>query len=125
MIKWPDDHSGYLLSLHVHPCMPGEIGIDTFIQNIDHYGLPASTLTYNGGVYRSRFYLRPKRFRIPLVVARCSLEERFSRSPPNPGENRTHLPNSETMAGNQTTRTCNTSSWNSSKPPTPKDATGP
>ncbi len=55
IINWLDDHSRYLLSLHAHPRITGEIVIDTFSQNIDHYGLPASTLTDNGSVYTSRF----------------------------------------------------------------------
>jgi len=44
-----------LLSLQAHPRITGEIVIDTFRHNIDHYGLPASTLTDNGSVYASRF----------------------------------------------------------------------
>lgn len=55
IINWLDDHSRYLLSLHAHPRITGEIVIDTFIQNIDHYGPPASTLTDNGTVYTARF----------------------------------------------------------------------
>ncbi|MCF8550239.1 MAG: IS481 family transposase [Pontimonas sp.] len=55
IINWLDDHSRYLLSLHAHPRITGEIVIDTFSHNIDHYGLPASTLTDNGSVYTSRF----------------------------------------------------------------------
>jgi transposase InsO family protein len=55
IINWLDDHSRYLLSLHAHPRITGEIVIDTFSHNIDHYGLPASTLTDNGTVYTSRF----------------------------------------------------------------------
>jgi transposase InsO family protein len=55
IINWIDDNSRYLLSLHAHPRITGEIVIDTFSQNIDHYGPPASTLTDNGSVYTSRF----------------------------------------------------------------------
>lgn len=55
IINWLDDHSRYLLSLHAHPRITGEIVIDTFSQNTEDYGLPASTLTDNGSVYTSRF----------------------------------------------------------------------
>lgn len=55
IINWLDDYSRYLLSLHAHPRITGEIVIDTFSHNIDHYGLPASTLKDNGSVYPSRF----------------------------------------------------------------------
>jgi transposase InsO family protein len=55
IINWLDDHSRYLLSLHAHPRITGEIVIDTFSQNIDHYGPPESTLTDNGTVYTARF----------------------------------------------------------------------
>jgi transposase InsO family protein len=55
IINWLDDHSRFLLSLHAHPRITGAIVIDTFSHNIDHYGLPASTLTDNGSVYTSRF----------------------------------------------------------------------
>ena len=55
IINWLDDHSRYLLSLHAHKRITGDIVIDTFSQNIDHYGPPASTLTDNGTVYTARF----------------------------------------------------------------------
>jgi transposase InsO family protein len=55
IINWLDDHSRYLLSLHAHPSITGDIVIDTFSENIDHYGPPESTLTDNGSVYTSRF----------------------------------------------------------------------
>jgi transposase InsO family protein len=55
IINWLDDHSRFLLSLHAHPRITGDIVIDTFTQNTDHYGLPESTLTDNGSVYTSRF----------------------------------------------------------------------
>lgn len=50
-----DDQSRYLLSLHAHPGIAGEIMADTFRQKIEHYGLPASTLTDDGSVCTSRF----------------------------------------------------------------------
>lgn len=55
IINWLDDHSRFLLSLHAHPRITGEIVIDTFSENIDQYGPPESTLTDNGSVYTSRF----------------------------------------------------------------------
>jgi transposase InsO family protein len=55
IINWLDDHSRYLLSLHAHPRITGDIVIDTFSHNTDHYGLPESTLTDNGSVYTARF----------------------------------------------------------------------
>jgi transposase InsO family protein len=55
IINWLDDHSRFLLSLHAHPRITGDIVIDTFTQNSETYGLPQSTLTDNGSVYTSRF----------------------------------------------------------------------
>lgn len=55
IINWLDDHSRFLLSLHAHSRITGEIVIDTFSANINEYGPPASTLTDNGTVYTARF----------------------------------------------------------------------
>jgi transposase InsO family protein len=55
IINWLDDHSRFLLSLHAHTRITGDIVIDTFSHNINNYGPPASTLTDNGTVYTSRF----------------------------------------------------------------------
>ena len=55
IINWLDDHSRFLLSLQAHPRITGEIVIDTFSENINNYGPPASTLTDNGTVYTARF----------------------------------------------------------------------
>lgn len=55
IINWLDDHSRFLLSLHAHSRITGDIVIDSFTSNINEYGTPASTLTDNGTVYTARF----------------------------------------------------------------------
>ena len=55
IIDWLDDHSRLLLSLTVFTRVTGHDVANTFIDNINTYGPPASTLTDNGSVYTSRF----------------------------------------------------------------------
>jgi hypothetical protein len=45
IINWLDDHSRYLLTSHAYPRVTGQIVITTFINIIEPYGLPQSTLT--------------------------------------------------------------------------------
>lgn len=55
ILNWLDDHSRMLLSITAFNRVTGEAVVDTFTNNINHYGPPASTLTDNGSVYTSRF----------------------------------------------------------------------
>ena len=55
IIDWLDDHSRLLLSLTVLTRVTGHDVVNTFTDNINTYGPPASTLTDNGSVYTSRF----------------------------------------------------------------------
>jgi transposase InsO family protein len=55
ILNWLDDHSRFLLSATVSTRVTGEHVVTTFSQNINEYGLPASTLTDNGTVYTARF----------------------------------------------------------------------
>jgi transposase InsO family protein len=55
IIDWLDDHSRLLLSLTVFTRVTGHDVVNTFTDNINTYGPPASTLTDNGSVYTSRF----------------------------------------------------------------------
>jgi transposase InsO family protein len=55
ILNWLDDHSRYLLSCTAHEPVTGEAVVSVFLEIIERYGPPASTLTDNGSVYTSRF----------------------------------------------------------------------
>jgi transposase InsO family protein len=55
ILNWLDDHSRYLLSCTVHEPVTGDDVVAAFLDVVDQYGPPASTLTDNGSVYTSRF----------------------------------------------------------------------
>ena len=55
VLNWLDDHSRYLLSCTAHQPVTGDTVVSVFLEIIDRYGPPASTLTDNGSVYTSRF----------------------------------------------------------------------
>jgi transposase InsO family protein len=55
ILNWLDDHSRYLLSCTAHQPVTGDRVVAVFLDNVDEYGPPASTLTDNGSVYTSRF----------------------------------------------------------------------
>lgn len=55
VLNWLDDHSRYLLSCTAHRPVRGDDVVAVFLQAVDTYGTPASTLTDNGSVYTSRF----------------------------------------------------------------------
>ena len=55
VLNWLDDHSRYLLSCTAHQPVTGDGVVAVFLDNVDEYGPPASTLTDNGSVYTSRF----------------------------------------------------------------------
>jgi transposase InsO family protein len=55
VLNWLDDHSRYLLSCTAHQPVTGDDVVASFLENVDEYGAPASTLTDNGSVYTSRF----------------------------------------------------------------------
>lgn len=55
VLNWLDDHSRYLLSCTVHRPVTGDAVVATFLTIVDHYGVPASTLTDNGRVYTAKF----------------------------------------------------------------------
>ena len=55
ILSWLDDHSRLLLACSAHQPVTGDIVVATFLETIDLYGPPASTLTDNGRVYTARF----------------------------------------------------------------------
>ena len=55
VLNWLDDHSRYLLSATAHQPVTGEVVVSGFLELVERYGPPASTLTDNGSVYTSRF----------------------------------------------------------------------
>jgi transposase InsO family protein len=55
VLNWLDDHSRYLLSCTAHKPVSGDVVVAVFLENVEEYGAPASTLTDNGSVYTSRF----------------------------------------------------------------------
>jgi transposase InsO family protein len=55
IINWLDDHSRYLLASRAYRRITGQTVITTFLNIVERYGLPQSTLTDNGSVYTSRF----------------------------------------------------------------------
>lgn len=55
ILNWLDDHARLLLSSTVHEHVTGGDVVDTFANNVNNYGAPASTLTDNGLVYTTRF----------------------------------------------------------------------
>jgi transposase InsO family protein len=55
IISWLDDHSRLLLSCTAHTPVTGDVVVATFLDTIEDYGTPASTLTDNGRVYTARF----------------------------------------------------------------------
>jgi transposase InsO family protein len=55
VINWLDDHSRLLLSATAHQPVTGDVVVATFLDTIDLFGTPASTLTDNGRVYTARF----------------------------------------------------------------------
>ncbi|NLH70437.1 MAG: transposase [Brooklawnia sp.] len=54
ILNWLDDHSRLLLSCTVHRPVTGHDVVTTFLDCLDTYGPPASTLTDNGRVYTAR-----------------------------------------------------------------------
>jgi transposase InsO family protein len=55
VLNWLDDHSRYLLSCTAHQPVSGDTVVAVFLDLVERYGPPASTLTDNGSVYTSRF----------------------------------------------------------------------
>jgi len=55
VLNWLDDHSRFLLSCTAHEPVSGEDVVAVFLENVEEYSAPASTLTDNGSVYTSRF----------------------------------------------------------------------
>ena len=55
ILNWLDDHSRYLLSCTAHQPVTGDTVVAVFLDLVERYGPPASTLTDNGSVYTSRF----------------------------------------------------------------------
>jgi len=55
ILNWLDDHSRFLLSCTAHQPVTGDVVVSAFLEVVDEYGTPASTLTDNGRVYTARF----------------------------------------------------------------------
>jgi transposase InsO family protein len=55
VLNWLDDHSRYLLACTAYQRVTGPDVVASFIDTVNTYGLPTSTLTDNAAVYTSRF----------------------------------------------------------------------
>jgi transposase InsO family protein len=55
VLNWLDDHSRFLLSATAHAPVTGDVVVSVFLELVDEYGAPVSTLTDNGRVYTARF----------------------------------------------------------------------
>ena len=55
VLNWLDDHSRFLLCTSAHQPVSGDVVVAVFLDLVERYGPPASTLTDNGSVYTSRF----------------------------------------------------------------------
>jgi transposase InsO family protein len=55
VLNWLDDHSRFLLGCTAHTPVTGDVVVAAFLELIDLYGTPASTLTDNARVYTARF----------------------------------------------------------------------
>jgi transposase InsO family protein len=55
VLNWLDDHSRFLLSCTAHQPVSGDDVVTVFLDVVERYGAPASTLTDNGRVYTARF----------------------------------------------------------------------
>lgn len=55
ILNWLDDHSRLLLSCSAHGPVSGDVVVSVFLELVEEYGPPTSTLTDNGSVYTSRF----------------------------------------------------------------------
>ena len=55
ILNWLDDHSRLLLSCSAHGPVSGDVVVSVFLELVEEYGPPVSTLTDNGSVYTSRF----------------------------------------------------------------------
>jgi transposase InsO family protein len=67
IINWLDDHSRYLLASRAHRRITGQTVITTFLNIVQRYGLPQSTLTDNGSAYTPRG-LPALRVNLPVFV---------------------------------------------------------
>ena len=54
ILTWPDDHSGYALSVTAHARVTGPAVLQAFRAACEQHGAPASTLTDNGMVFTTR-----------------------------------------------------------------------
>jgi len=68
ILNWLDDHSRLLLSCTVFHRVTGDLVVTSFSENINDYGLPASTLTDNGSVYTARFVGGKNAFEYLLAI---------------------------------------------------------
>jgi transposase InsO family protein len=55
ILNWLDDHSRYLLRCTAHQPVDGETVVASFLEVVEGFGAPASTLTDNACVYTARF----------------------------------------------------------------------
>lgn len=55
ILNWLDDHSRYLLRCVAHQPVDGETVVASFLEVVEEFGAPASTLTDNACVYTARF----------------------------------------------------------------------
>jgi transposase InsO family protein len=55
VLSWLDDHSRFLLACSAHQPVTGDVVVSAFLELVDQFGAPASTLTDNGRVYTARF----------------------------------------------------------------------
>jgi transposase InsO family protein len=68
VLNWLDDHSRFLLSNTAHQPVGGQVVVDVFLDVIEEYGPPASTLTDNGTIYTGRFVGGRNKFEYLLPI---------------------------------------------------------
>jgi transposase InsO family protein len=68
VLNWLDDHSRFLLSATAHQPVGGDVVVAVFLDVIDEYGIPASTLTDNGMIYTARFVGGRNKFEYLLPI---------------------------------------------------------
>lgn len=62
ILNWLDDHSRFLFSCRAFKPVTGTAVVETFEDCVNEYGVPQSTLTDNGSVYKARFVKGKNRF---------------------------------------------------------------
>jgi transposase InsO family protein len=98
VLNWLDDHSRYLLSCTVHQPVSGDAVVAAFLDLVERYGAPVSTLSDNRGRLHQPVHRRAQRVRVCPGAARGPPEERISGAPADAGQDRTLSPDPAALA---------------------------